>query len=63
MRTSKVVTAIVVSETMRKLGRDAMIRKQWAAAECYGLSFTRLSREAFDEAKRAVYGNGGEDRA
>ena len=63
MKISRVATTTAVYETMRKLGRDAMVRKEWAAAECYGLSFMRLAREVGNETIRTVHGNGGEDRA
>ena len=62
MTTSKAATAFAVYESMRKLGRDAMVRKEWAAAECYGYSALRLIRE-INEAKRTIYPDGGEDRA
>ena len=67
MKISKVDTIIAVYNSMRKLGRDAIVRKEWAAAEAYGRSYLRLVQqlndELLNETERTVHRNGGEDRA
>lgn len=63
MNISKVATAFDVYNSMRSLGQDALVRKEWGAAEAYGYAALRLAREMRDEAKRTVHGDGGEDRA
>ena len=49
MLKSKGVSRTAVYESMRKLGRDAIIHKEWAAAEAYGRSYLRLVQEWNDE--------------
>ena len=63
MPKSKDASLTAVYNSMRKLGRDAIGRKEWAAAEAYGRSYLRLVQEWNDEyeAKRTVHGDGREN--
>jgi hypothetical protein len=61
MTTSKEITPIDVYLSLRRIGEDALLRKQWEVARCCSHSQLRLWEERLDEAKRAVHGDGAAD--
>ena len=61
MKISKADTASAVYKSMRNLGEDALIRKEWAAAAAYGCAALRLAQEMRNEAERTVQDESGQD--